>query len=151
MNGATFRVPSTIHYGEGTLDLLGETARQLGFGHALVVTDPGVVRLGVAGQAKEKLGATGIRTTLFDGVEPDPTLANVEAGLARLRGSGCDGLVAVGGGSSIDCAKAMLTATPFRRRAAHLPTKAFRLSGRSLLAGLTISMAATRSRPRVAS
>jgi alcohol dehydrogenase class IV len=107
MTAATFRVPSTIQYGEGTLDFLGETAHQIGLSHTLLVTDPGMVRLGVAEQARERLTAAGVRTTLFDGVESDPTLANVEAGLARLRGAGCDGLVAIGGGSSIDCAKAI--------------------------------------------
>jgi alcohol dehydrogenase class IV len=108
---ATFRVPSTIHYGAGALDELGPTARQLQIRHALLVTDSGMVRLGVAEQARQRLEAVGTQVTLFDGVEPDPTLRNVEAGLARLRIPGedgaCDGLVAVGGGSSIDCAKAI--------------------------------------------
>jgi alcohol dehydrogenase class IV len=108
---ATFRVPSTIHYGAGALDELGPTARQLQIRHALLVTDSGMVRLGVAEQARQRLEAVGTQVTLFDGVEPDPTLRNVEAGLARLRAPGedgaCDGLVAVGGGSSIDCAKAI--------------------------------------------
>jgi alcohol dehydrogenase len=108
---STFRVPSTIHYGAGALDELGETARQLGIRHALLVTDAGMVRLGVADQARGTLEAVGTQTTRFDGVEPDPTLDNVEAGLALLRRPGAgppvDGLVAVGGGSSIDCAKAI--------------------------------------------
>jgi alcohol dehydrogenase class IV len=111
MESNTFRIPSTIHYGVGALDELGATTRQLGIQHALLVTDPGMVRLGVSEQARQRLEAAGTQVTLFDGVDPDPTLHNVAAGLARLRepGSGapCDGLVAVGGGSSIDCAKAI--------------------------------------------
>src|SRR5437870_13313522 len=111
MGPATFRIPSTIHYGAGALDELGAAARQLGVRHALLVTDKGMVQLGVAEQARQRLEAAGTRVTLFDGVEPDPTLRNVAAGLARLRqpgtGSACDGLIAVGGGSSIDCAKAI--------------------------------------------
>jgi alcohol dehydrogenase class IV len=108
---ATFRAPSVIHYGVGALDELGATARQLEIRHALLVTDSGMVRLGVAEQAQQRLEAAGTRVTRFDGVEPDPTLRNVQAGLARLQrpgeGPACDGLIAVGGGSSIDCAKAI--------------------------------------------
>src|SRR5437763_94766 len=85
MSGATFRIPSIIHYGAGALDELGATAQQLGIKHALLVTDPGVVQLSVADQAREHLEAAGARVTLFDGVEPDPTLKNVTAGLALLR------------------------------------------------------------------
>jgi alcohol dehydrogenase class IV len=111
MAAATFRIPSTIHYGAGALEELGATARQLGIKHALLVTDKGMVQLGVAEQAKQRLEAAGTRVTLFDGVEPDPTLHNVAAGFAILRqpetGPAVDGLVAVGGGSSIDCAKAI--------------------------------------------
>jgi alcohol dehydrogenase class IV len=111
MSTAIFRIPSLIHYGAGALDELGATAQQLGLKHALLVTDPGMVQLGVAEQARQRLEAAGTRVTLFDGVEPDPTLKNVAAGLALLRHAGTrpapDGLVAVGGGSSIDCAKAI--------------------------------------------
>src|SRR5437763_9282973 len=103
----TFRIPSTIHYGAGALAQLGETARQLGFSRVLRVTDAGMVQLGVAGQARGLLEAAGVRVTVFDGVQPDPTLVNVEEGLALLRREECEGLVAVGGGSSIDCAKAI--------------------------------------------
>lgn len=107
MTVATFRVPGTIRYGDGAVEALGETAREVGLTHALMVTDPGIVRLGMAEAARARLAAAGVRVTLFDGVQPDPTLANVAEGLARLRAAGADGLVAVGGGSPIDCAKAI--------------------------------------------
>src|SRR5207244_132173 len=104
-------IPSTIHYGVGALDQLGPTTREGGIQHALLVTDQGMVQLGIADQARQRLEAAGARVTMFDGVEPDPTLKNVAAGLALLTSSSgsapCDGLVAVGGGSSIDCAKAI--------------------------------------------
>ena len=108
MAAAAFRIPSTVQYGVGALDELGPTTRELGVRHALLVTDEGMVRLGVAEQARQQLEAAGTRVTLFDGVEPDPTLKNVAAGLTLLRQGRPtpDGIVAVGGGSSIDCAKA---------------------------------------------
>jgi len=107
MNAATFRIPATIHYGVGALNELGGAARSLGFSRALLVTDAGMVKLGVAGQAQALLEKAGVAVTVFDGVQPDPTLRNVEDGLALLRREACDGVVAVGGGSSIDCAKAV--------------------------------------------
>jgi alcohol dehydrogenase class IV len=109
-----FRVPSSIRYGEGAFGELGETARQLGVRNALLVTDTGVVRLGVAGQARQFLESAGVSVTLFDGVEPDPTLRNVEEGLAILQRAACDGIAAVGGGSSIDCAKAIAVCSALR-------------------------------------
>lgn len=110
MAAYSFTIPPTIRYGEGALACLGETTRALGLHHVLLVTDAGVVRLGIAERARELLHASGVGTTLFDGVDPDPTLLNVEAGLALLRQDGCEGLVAVGGGSSIDCAKGIAVA-----------------------------------------
>lgn len=101
----SFRIPSILHYGTGAVGELGSTARELGLTRVLLVTDAGMVKLGVAGQAQGLLEKAGLRITLFDQVQPDPTLQNVEDGLALLRVSNCDGLVAVGGGSSIDCAK----------------------------------------------
>lgn len=111
METAVFRIPSTIHYGGGALERLGEVAQEAGIRHALLVTDTGMIQLGIAEQARQRLESAGARVTVFDGVEPDPTLNNVAAGLALLASAGgsspCDGLVAVGGGSSIDCAKAI--------------------------------------------
>jgi alcohol dehydrogenase len=104
----TFRIPSIIHYGPGAFRELGPTARELGFRHALLVTDKGMVQLGTAGQTKVLLEEAGIRVTLFDGVQPDPTLANVEDGLAVLRRVSCDSIVAIGGGSTMDCAKGIV-------------------------------------------
>ncbi|MEO8426737.1 MAG: iron-containing alcohol dehydrogenase [Verrucomicrobiota bacterium] len=101
----SFRIPSIIHYGAGALDELGSTAQELGFTRVLLVTDASMVKLGVAGQAQALLEKAGICVTLFDKVQPDPTLQNVEDGLEVLRAGNCDGVVAVGGGSSIDCAK----------------------------------------------
>ena len=107
MEPAQFRIPSLLHYGEGALAQLGEIAVQLGLSRVLLVTDAGIVELGIAGRAQALLESAGVQVSLFAGVEPDPTLANVEAGLAQLQRVGADGLVAVGGGSSIDCAKAI--------------------------------------------
>lgn len=104
---ATFRIPATIHYGPEALAELPATARQLGFQNILLVTDSGMVQAGVADKAEKLLRDAGMEVATFDGVQPDPTLHNVETGLDLLRHSSCDGIVAVGGGSPMDCAKAI--------------------------------------------
>jgi alcohol dehydrogenase len=110
MPADTFRIPSTIHYRPGALDQLGPTAQEQGFTRVLLVTDAGMMKLGVADEARRRLEDSGLRVTLYDGVQPDPTLRNVEEGTAVLRREACDGIVAVGGGSSIDCAKGIAVA-----------------------------------------
>jgi alcohol dehydrogenase len=103
---AVFRIPPIVHYGPGTFEQLGPSVRELGLRRVLLVTDRGMVQLGVADQAERNLGST-VQVSVFDGVQPDPTLDNVEAGLQLLHRDGCDGVVAVGGGSAMDCAKAI--------------------------------------------
>ncbi len=89
----------------GGLARLGELARDLGAGRALLVTDPGLEKAGHPQRALESLRSAGLHTALFDGVEENPTTRHVEEGLAVARAEKIDLLVAVGGGSAMDCAK----------------------------------------------
>jgi alcohol dehydrogenase len=89
----------------GALARLGELTRSLGVRRVLVVTDPGLESAGHPQRALESLRAAGLEAWLFDGVEENPTNRHVEAGLRAARERRIDGLVAVGGGSSMDCAK----------------------------------------------
>jgi alcohol dehydrogenase class IV len=107
MAASLFRIPPIIHYGPGAFEQLGPTAHELGLRHVLLVTDPGMVALGIAAQGQRILEQACVRVTLFDGVQPDPTLANVEAGSALLPPGDNTGIVAIGGGSPMDCAKAI--------------------------------------------
>src|SRR5262245_25481590 len=107
MTHAAFRIPSTIHYGDGALAELGPTVRGLGLSRVLLVTDSGMVSLGVAERGQSLLEEAGCQVAVFAAVQPDPTLENVEAGLGELLRFGAAGIVALGGGSVIDCAKAV--------------------------------------------
>lgn len=107
MAASLFRIPPIIHYGPGAFEQLGSAAREIGLRHALLVTDKGMVQLGVAAQGQRILEQAGMQVTVFDGVQPDPTLANVEAGWALVPQNEAVGIVALGGGSPIDCAKAI--------------------------------------------
>ncbi|MCL2913299.1 L-threonine dehydrogenase [Shewanella corallii] len=102
---AKFFIPSVNTLGQGALDDAINDINALGFKHALIVTDKPLVDIGLAGELIEKLGAGGVQSTLFDGVQPNPTVGNVEAGLALLKANACDFVISFGGGSPHDCAK----------------------------------------------
>jgi alcohol dehydrogenase len=100
-----FDVPATILHGGGCRRQLAALVRELGGSRVLVVTDPGVVQLGVAGEIIELLTQAGMSVAVFDAVQPDPTDENVAAGVAALEEHRADAVVAIGGGSPIDTAK----------------------------------------------
>jgi alcohol dehydrogenase class IV len=97
--------PTRIVLGPGALARLPAQLARLGVRRPLVVTDAGVVRAGVAARIYAVLEAAGVHASRFEHVQPNPTDRDADAGLAAYRRGGCDGLVAVGGGSSIDAAK----------------------------------------------
>ncbi|MBW8184380.1 L-threonine dehydrogenase [Shewanella nanhaiensis] len=102
---AKFFIPSVNVLGQNAVDEAIGDIKTLGFKHALIVTDKPLVEIGLVGQVAEKLGVAGILSTVFDGVQPNPTVGNVEAGLALLNANECDFVVSLGGGSPHDCAK----------------------------------------------
>lgn len=107
-----FRVPPTHYFGFGAVERVGEEARRLGARRALVVTDPGVARAGIAGRVRELLEAVGISTGLYDQVEPEPSVTSVERAFAAAAAGHADGgaydlLVGVGGGSALDTTKGL--------------------------------------------
>ncbi len=73
----------------------------------LVVTDPGIVANGLVEPLQKVLDENGIATALYSETQPNPTVANVEEALLLYREKQCDGLIAIGGGSALDCAKAV--------------------------------------------
>jgi alcohol dehydrogenase class IV len=102
---STFQIPATIVSGAGSSRNVGEQARRLGAERALLVTDPFMVTSGVAGAVEDCLVRAGVRTTVFHGVQSDPTDENVADGFAAMRAADAEVVVAVGGGSAIDAAK----------------------------------------------
>lgn len=85
-------------------ELPGVVAR-LGFNKALVVTDKGLMKFGVAKMVLDVLDEAGIPYAVFDEVKPNPTVTNVKQGIAAFKESGADFIVAIGGGSAMDTAK----------------------------------------------
>lgn len=97
-----FVAPQVV-FGEDALSHLAELKGQ----SALIVTDKNIVKLGFVDRVKEHLARAGIQAVVFDDVEPDPSLDTVDKGVAVMNQYGPDVVVAVGGGSVMDAAKAM--------------------------------------------
>src|SRR5512138_3962453 len=97
--------PTRVLLGAGAIARLAAEVQRLGMRRPLLVTDRGVVRAGVAARAQDALARAGVRFAAFEDVRPDPTDEDAERGVAAFRALGCDGLVAIGGGSCIDAAK----------------------------------------------
>jgi alcohol dehydrogenase len=100
-----FFMPSQNVLGPGALDTAIEQIATLGLKKALIVTDKPLATLGFAADLANRLQAKGISSEIFDEVQPNPTVGNVNAGLARLKALGADCIFSLGGGSSHDCAK----------------------------------------------
>ncbi|MDD2735729.1 MAG: iron-containing alcohol dehydrogenase [Desulfuromonadaceae bacterium] len=92
-------------FGIGSRHLAGRYARNLGGRKILVVSDPGVVAAGWTKDVTDSLDAEGLPYALYIGVTPNPKVEEVMAGVALYEAEGCNALIAVGGGSPIDCAK----------------------------------------------
>jgi alcohol dehydrogenase len=98
-------MPIRVVFGEGALDQLGTLATELAFTRALIVADKGIVAAGFAGRAARLLESSGIASCVFHDFDTNPDSRMVEAGRAFAAAQGIDGIVAIGGGSSLDCAK----------------------------------------------
>ena len=100
-----FFIPSVNVLGQGSLDEAVGDIKSFGFKHALIVTDKPLTDIGIVGKVTEKLSSVGLASTVYNGVHPNPTVSNVEAGLKLLKENNCDCVVSLGGGSPHDCAK----------------------------------------------
>ena len=98
------RVPMTFIGPDATAELCASMA-QTAATKVLVVTDAGLVKAGIVSRVTAALDAVGLAFAVYDGVEPDPTFDQVEAGFATLEREGCDAILALGGGSPMDAAK----------------------------------------------
>ncbi|MFO7803244.1 MAG: iron-containing alcohol dehydrogenase [Desulfovermiculus sp.] len=107
MNIRAFRSPPTIHFGPGSAAQVGPEAKRQGATRVLVVTDPVLQKAGVVEPVINSLNETGVTPVVFDGVDAEPTLAHVDEGLDILQQENCNLIVACGGGSPIDAAKAI--------------------------------------------
>ena len=109
-----------IQFEFGAVRLLAQECARVGIARPLVVTDPGVKAAGVLQKALDAM--TELPVAVFDQTPPNPTEAAVRAAAALYKAQGCDGLVAVGGGSAIDCAKGVAIAVAHEGPLTHYAT-----------------------------
>lgn len=102
-----FRTPATIHFGEEAAANSGPEAKRLGARKALLMTDKVLAEVGAIDPVVKSLQGNGVEVVVFDGVNSEPDLSHVETGLKLLKEEQCDCIVACGGGSPIDAAKAV--------------------------------------------
>jgi alcohol dehydrogenase class IV len=98
--------PQLVRYGRGVFDHVAETVKAYG-SKVLLVTDPAMVRIGVADRCVRMLESARLTVAVYSDIRSEPELAHVAQGLDTVRRERCDVIVAVGGGSCIDTAKAV--------------------------------------------
>ncbi len=112
LNSFGFELPTRIEYGIGVIRTLPKVLAEYNLRRILLVTDPGVQAAGLLAPVCENLDEAGVCFETFSDVAANPKDYNVEAGALVARDFKADGLLAIGGGSPIDCAKAIaITAT----------------------------------------
>ncbi len=102
---ANWAYPTLVKFGAGRIAELADLCRAAGMSRPLLVTDRGLADLPITARALDILDAGGLGRAVFPGVDPNPTEANMEAGLKVYRAGGHDGVVAFGGGSALDLGK----------------------------------------------
>jgi choline dehydrogenase len=103
----SFGVPTVVKHGLGAIANLADEARKLGMTRPMVVTDQGLVRAGIVDEAINVLKAAGMDYVLFDSVIANPPISLVDGASDIYREERCDGLIGLGGGSSMDAAKSI--------------------------------------------
>ena len=98
--------PVSFH-GKGAIKEIPAIAKDQGFRHIFVCSDPALVEFGVTAKVTDLLAEAGVPFTVYSGIKPNPTVENVTDGVAAFKACGADAIIAIGGGSSMDTAKAI--------------------------------------------
>lgn len=102
-----FKMPTKIQFGVGATSQLGKTMKSLGFRKIFIVTGSTIGKSAILAKAKEALSAEGIEYEVYDQLTAEPNVKQIDIGAKVLKESQSDAVVAIGGGSRIDAAKAM--------------------------------------------
>ena len=105
MDITTFQMADCLYTGFGAIEKIVEEIGANNLKKPLIVTDKGVIKAGIPATIEERLKGAGIQYALFDGVVPNPTDVCVHECYATYKKSHCDCIIAIGGGSAMDCAK----------------------------------------------
>ena len=102
-----FVLNETSYHGKGAISAVADEVKARGFKKVFVASDPDLIKFGVTKKVLDVLDGAAIEYTVFSEIKPNPTIENVQAGVAAFKAAGADCIVAIGGGSSMDTAKAI--------------------------------------------
>ena len=102
-----FILNETSYHGAGAIQAIVTEAQGRGFKKAFVCSDPDLVKFGVTAKVTDLLDAAGLAYELYSDIKPNPTIENVQNGVAAFKAAEADYIIAIGGGSSMDTAKAV--------------------------------------------
>ena len=103
MNNFIFSIPTTAYFGKGQISVLGEAIKNHGGSKVLLAYGGGSIKAnGIHAATIEQLKKTGLAYVELGGIQPNPRVESVEAGIKLYRDNGCDFILAVGGGSTLD-------------------------------------------------
>ena len=97
----------TSYHGQGAIGSIPSELKARGLSRPIVFSDPFLVKAGISAKVTKLLDKAGIKWALFDSIKPNPTIENVKAGVKAFKKAKADSIIAIGGGSSIDTAKAV--------------------------------------------
>ncbi len=108
MNNFIYSIPTTAYFGKGQIKVLGETIKAHGGSRVLLAYGGGSVKKnGIYDAIIEQFGKAGLAHLELSGIQPNPRIESVEEGIKLYRDTGCDFILAVGGGSTLDACKAI--------------------------------------------
>ena len=102
-----FVLNETSYHGKGAIQEIATEVKGRGFKKAFVCSDPDLLKFGVTKKVTDVLEKAGIPYEIYSQIKPNPTIENVQTGVAAFKASGADCIIAIGGGSSMDTAKAI--------------------------------------------
>ena len=102
-----FILNETSYHGAGAIASIADEAKNRGFRKAFLCSDPDLIKFGVTKKVTDVLDNAGLAYEIFSDIKPNPTIENVQNGVEAYKNSGADYIIAVGGGSSMDTAKAV--------------------------------------------
>ena len=105
-----FVLNETSYHGKGAIAEIATEIKARGFKKAFVCSDPDLIKFGVSAKVTDLLDAAGIEYTVYSDIKPNPTIENVKNGVKAFRKAKADSIIAIGGGSSMDTAKAVKAA-----------------------------------------
>ena len=102
-----FVLNETSYHGKGAIEAIPTEAKARGFKKALVCSDPDLIKFGVTTKVTNLLDEAGLAYEVYSEIKPNPTIENVQHGVEALHNAAADYIIAIGGGSSMDTAKAV--------------------------------------------